>query len=61
MLTNTQHEQNELRDIVSKYSAREDDLMTNASRIGCLPEQKTAYWDAALEPAQAASNEGEIG
>lgn len=27
--------------------------MTNASKGGCLPEQ-TAYWDAALEPAQVA-------
>lgn len=39
----------------SKYKAREGDLMTNASRIGCLPEQTIAYWDAALEPTQAAS------
>lgn len=30
-----------------------DDLMTNASKSGCLPEQ-IAYWDAALEPAQVA-------
>lgn len=39
----------------SKYIARGDDLMTNASSISCLPEQTTACWDAALEPTQAAS------
>jgi hypothetical protein len=30
------------------------DLMTNASRMGCLPEQGSAYWDAVLAPTQAA-------
>lgn len=38
----------------SKELAREDDLMTNASSEGCLPEQTTAYWDEALEPTRAA-------
>ena len=37
------------------YLVREDDLMTNASCISCLPEQRIAYWDAALEPTQVAS------
>lgn len=32
------------------------DLMTNASRMDCLPEQGSAYWDAALVPTQAALN-----
>jgi len=59
--TSNQHEHHDLRAIASEYSAREDDLMTNASRISCLPEQKTAYWDAALEPTQAALNEEKTG
>lgn len=59
--TRTRQERHVYSAIASKYSAREDDLMTNASKIGCLPEQTTAYWDAALEPTLAASNAEKIG
>lgn len=36
----------------STWRGRSDDKRVE---VGCLPEQKTAYWDAALEPTQAAS------
>lgn len=36
----------------STWRGRSDDKRVE---VGCLPEQTTAYWDAALEPTQAAS------
>ncbi|RJE25755.1 hypothetical protein PHISCL_01943 [Aspergillus sclerotialis] len=48
----------DLKTTMAKQEGRSDD---KPRQMGCLPEQRFAYLDAALEPVQAASRIKRIG